>query len=165
MHVEPYRLLQAGGRTCDRTINPRPVLGLVAQTFAHWVSEDVIDLFFEFMTISQTVIEEVALPADAEDSRQVLFPLFDDLLGSGLSRERDDAVEVVWHQQDEKAEPDQVVVVMCGGFDNCVARPLAAELVDVARHAIDGDEEERAFLHPLRNLVWQPFPDWQVHFV
>jgi hypothetical protein len=70
---------------------------------------------------------------------------------------------MIGHEQTETAVPDEFVVIMCHRSKHAVAGIRPTELVFCGRHTFDGDEKAAAFGDPLRDGVWQSFPDGQIH--
>ena len=144
-------------------IDPLPVFRPIAQPFAHWIDQ-YVTLFLRFlMMIAQAVVEEIALPRDTLCACQKFLPVRDDGFQTGFERKSDEGVQMIRHEQQQPAIPDQALMIpgCCGKYG--VTDVRAAKMVLVARLAIDGDEEKAAFRNPLRDLVWQAFADGEIH--
>jgi len=113
--------------------------------------------------VTQPVIEEIALPRDSQFPSDVFLPIRDGDLHTRIARECDDAVEVVRHEQQEAAVPDELFMVVGGRGQHAITNPRTAQMVPVPWLAIDGDEEEAGFSDSLRDLVTQTAPNGQVH--
>jgi len=113
--------------------------------------------------VAQPMIEKIALPIHTVFSGDELLPVLDGRLHARFARERDDRVQMIWHEQTEAAMPDESLVVEFHGGEHSIARACAAELVFARRHAVDGDKKPTAFGYPLRNSVRQLFADRQIH--
>ena len=61
-------------RAIVRTVNPHPILRLLAQSFADRIHQDVTGFLFKFVVIAQAMIEKIALPSDTMFSSDELFP-------------------------------------------------------------------------------------------
>ena len=146
-----------------RTIYPHPIFRSLAQPFPNRIHENVTRFLFEFVMISQAVIEKIALPTDAELSRHEFFPVPHSRLHSRFAREGNDRMQMIRHQQAQAAVPDESLVVELHGGEHSVAGIGSAQLILAARDTVDGDEEPTGLGHPLRNCVGQFSADGQIH--
>src|SRR5215468_9518340 len=115
------------------------------------------------MMITQPVIEKVALPMHGLFCSDELFPVLDSRLDSRVTRERENCMQVVRHEQAQPAMPDESLVVEFHGSEDRIASGWTAQLVFSTRHTIDCDKEPTALGHPLWNSVKQLLPNWQIH--
>ena len=113
--------------------------------------------------IAETVIEEIALPGDADVAREILFPIFNRLLHPRLLRKRDDAMQMIGHEQGNAAMPDEPVVIVCERMEHAIPNARSAKLVFPARFAVDGDEKEGTIWNPLWHCVWQSLTNGTAH--
>src|SRR6266496_570699 len=90
-------------RPVIRTINPHPILGSLAQSFANRIHQYVASFLLQFMMVAQAVIEEIALPIHAMLSGDELFPVLDGVFHSRFARERNDRMQMIRHKQDRKS--------------------------------------------------------------
>jgi hypothetical protein len=52
----------------SKTVSPFTILRALAQSFPHWIHQDITRLFLQLRVIAQAVVEKVALPwADGND--------------------------------------------------------------------------------------------------
>ena len=113
--------------------------------------------------ITQAVIEKIPLPFHPKLDCHKLFPIRDERLHARFTREGDDGVQMVWHQQAETTMPEKIFVIVRHRRENAIANAGLAKLVFAGRNTFDGDEKRTVFRHPLRNGVRQFFADRPVH--
>ena len=146
-----------------RPEGPGPVFGFFAEAAADWVHFDVVGFFLELVFVAEAVVEEVSLPINSKLSGGVMFPAVDGGRQAGITRDSDNRVKVVGHEQGKAAVPGLALVVECDGGENGVGDFWNAEGVFSAGGAVDGDEVERAFADPRGTVVGHAFAGWEVH--
>jgi hypothetical protein len=92
-----------------------PVGGAGAEAFADGVLQDVGPFFFEAFVVAESVLEEVALPAEAGLLGGVAFPGGEAFGDFGFVGEVDEEMEVVRHDEGEVDVPVAAVVVVAEG--------------------------------------------------
>ena len=105
------RALPTWRRSVVWALNPHPILGSLAQSFANRIHQDVASFLFEFVMIAQPVIEKIALLIHAMFSSDELLPILDGRCHSRLAWECDDCVQMVRHKQTQAAMPDESLVI------------------------------------------------------
>jgi hypothetical protein len=150
-------------RAVIRTINPRPILRSLAQRFADRIHQDITGLLFQFVMVAQAVIEEIALPVHAMMSSDELLPVLDSRLHSRFTRERNNRMQMIRHEQAQAAMPEQFFMVKFHRGKHRGASVLTAQLVFARQYAADGDKEPTAVIDPLWNGVRQLFAAGQSH--
>lgn len=155
--------IQQGWRSVGGAINPHPIFHPFAQAFVNGIHQDVFRLFLQLVMVAQPVIEEIPLPCHPELDRHKFFPIRNERFQTRFTRESDDGVQMVGHEQAEAAMPEKFIMVVRHRRENTIANPGLAKLVFARRHAFDGDEKAAAFRHPLRDGVRQFFTDGQIH--
>jgi hypothetical protein len=102
---------------------------VLAQSFANRIHKDVAGFLFEFMMVTQAMIEKIALPIHAMFSGQEFLPVPDDCLHSRFARERNDCMKVVGHEQAQSTMPEQFLVVEFHGCEHGIASAGTAQLI------------------------------------
>ena len=146
LHALPTRR-----RTVIRTINPQPIVHSLAQPFANRIHQDIAGFFLQFVMVTKTVIEEIALPIHAMFSGNEPLPVLHRRCHSWIARKRDNRMQMIWHKQTQPTMPYESLVVKFHRGQHGIASVYAAQLVFPRRHAVDGDKEPTALEHPLRN--------------
>ena len=96
----------------------------------------------------KAMIKEIALPTHALLTRHNLLPVFHHRLHARLTREREDGVQMIRHEQTKTAVPDELFVIVLYCCKHGVANISATQLILSGRHTFDGDEEPTAFADP-----------------
>ena len=144
-------------------IEPNPILHPFAQAFANGIHQNIFILFLQLVMVTQAMVKKIALPFHPKLDRHKLLPVGDQCFHARRTREGDDGVQMVGHEQTNSAMPEKVFMVVRHRCEHAVANSGLAKLVFARRHAFDGDEKTAAFRHPLRDGVWQFFTDGQIH--
>ena len=153
------RALPTWRRSVVWAINPHPILGSLAQSFANRIHQDVASFLFEFVMIAQPVIEKIALLIHAMFSSDGLLPILDGRCHSRFTRERNNRVDMIRHKQAQAAMPDESLVIEFDGGKHGIANVCAAQLVFTRWHAVNRDKEPAALGYLVRNCVRQLFAD------
>ena len=115
------RALPTWRRSVVWAINPHPILGSLAQSFANRIHQDVASFLFEFVMIAQPVIEKIALPIHAMFSSDELFPVLERCRHSRFAWERHDSMQMIRHQDAQAAMPDESLVIEFDGGEHGIA--------------------------------------------
>src|SRR5262245_57224281 len=150
-------------RAVVRTINPRPILCSLAQTFANRIHQDVTGFLVEFVMIAQAVVKKITLRMHAMFSHDELLPVLDSCCHSRFAWERHDCMKMIRHKQAKAAVPGESRVIEFDSSEYGIAGVCATQLVFARRHTVNSDEEPTALGHPLWNCVRQLLADEQVH--
>ena len=96
-----------------------PILRLLHKSSPNGILENVIGFFASALVGSQTVVAPNPLPSDAQRFSRPRFPIANHLLhgGRGAIRESEEAVEVIWHDDECGAPPDFFLVAVFNGSD------------------------------------------------
>jgi len=97
-----------------RMINPGPVFGSFAESPANGVQQNIADFSFEFVVVTQAVIEEISLPADFLLCCQKVFPIRHGLLHARRAGEGKNGMQMIGHQEHKVTVPKQALVIMRG---------------------------------------------------
>lgn len=104
------------------------------------------------------MIEKIELPLNPVETGEIPFPVTDSRSQARLTRERNNAMQMIRHEQHEPTMPFKMAMIIGGGRKDGLAHAGPAELVLSPRCAVEGDKKETAFRNPLRNLVGQTKP-------
>jgi len=159
MSLPKWRALAVG------KVNERPVFGTRREFFPHGIAQDVISLFPAAFCVSQPMLEEIALPANAHGLGRPFFPLADDELDAFAGwRKGNQGVNMIGHEQENMRPPKSLLLPMPDGFKESRRNSVRGKLVGPTQFAIDGDEVNRPLrVNPQRNFVWQRFPSGNGH--
>ena len=146
-------------------INEWPVFGTRREFFPHGILQDVISLFPTAFCVSQPVLEEVALPANAHGPGRPFFPFADDELDRLAGwRKGNQGVNMIGHKQENMRPPKSLLLPMPDSFKESRRNFVRGQLAGSTHFAIDGDEVNLPLrINPQRNFVRQRFPSGNGH--
>jgi len=159
MSLPEWRML-AGGE-----IYERPVFGSHHQFFPHGIFQDVIGLFTAAFFLSQPMLKEIPLPANAESFCRPFLPFADDMFDRfARRRKRNQGMEMVGHQQKNMRPPQSLILPVTDGFKERRRSFFDGQLVGSAQFTIDGDKINLPLrINPQRDCVRQGFSAGNVH--
>ena len=147
-------------------INEWPVFRTRRELFPHGILQDVISLFPTAFCVSQPMLEEIALPANAHGLGRPFFPFADDELdGFAGWRKGNQGVNMIGQEQENMRPPKSLLLPMPDGFKESRRNFVRDQLAGSTQFAIDADEVNLPLrVNPQRNFVRQRFPSGNVHF-
>ena len=159
MSLPKWRTLAIG------EINEWPVFGTRREFFPHGILQDVISLFPTAFCVSQPVLEEIALPANARGLGRPFFPFADDEPDAFAGwRKGNQGVNMIGHEQENMRPPKSLLLPMPDGFKESRRNFVRGQLAGSTQFAIDGDEVNLPLrINPQRNFVRQRFPSGNGH--
>ena len=134
---------------------PGPVFGPRTEAFYDWIVADVGGFLFAFFGVTNAVIEVAFLPKHLVVKRVVFFPFAHGAGHRGRRWKRQERMEVVGHQQKERAVPAEARVVKAHGVEQGGGENRRGERNGLV--AIDANAEVEGFAvgNPARRTVVQ----------
>ena len=138
-----------------RVDEPGPVCGTRTEAFYDGIVADVGGFFFAFFSVTNAVIEVAVLPKHLVVKRVVFFPFAHGARHRGRRWKHQERMEVVGHQQKERAVPAEARVVKAHGVEQGGGENGRGERNGLV--AIDAKAEVEGFAvgNPARRTVVQ----------